>query len=676
MTMSDIKVAFQNLSYKYPLSPATRSKNFKSIGNSMALMERSGDRSVDCSVHIESAEEEGVCVTWEDLSVTAFDGNRSSRKILSGLTGFARPGQVLAIMGPSGCGKSTLLDALAGRLGSNAKQSGNILVNGRKQTLSFGTSAYVTQNDILMTTLTVKEAVYYSAELQLPNSMSKSEKRQRAEVTIKEMGLQDAVNTSIGGVHSKGISGGQRRRVSICIEILTRPKLLFLDEPTSGLDSAASFHVMNRIANLAKFDDMNTIASIHQPSSEVFELFDNLCLLSSGITVYFGPRTMANEVSLVPFEFITFHCDSQSTIFSRIQSSNFIRNEIQLSNVVHVLHNTGKENSQIMDCTSIYILFTTRSYRLSNTWQEVTLQVAQIIKTEGDLVKKGNQASFISQCTVLTKRSFVNMYRDLGYYWLRLAIYAALCLSIGTMFHNIGHDYGSIQARGSALMFVAGFLTFMGISGFPSFVEEMKIFHQERLNGHYGVTAFVISSTLSSAPYLFLVSVVPASLAYYLIGLQPGFDHFACFCLILYMCMLLVEGLMMVIASIVPNYLMGIIAGSGVQGLMMLCGGFFRLRNDIPKPIWRYPMYYMSFHKYANQGYYKNEFIGLSFEKKEGEDVHNIVTGEEIVRDLWEMEVGYSKWVDLGILMGMVILYRVLFLVIVKVSEKMKPALR
>ncbi|ONK74130.1 uncharacterized protein A4U43_C03F3080 [Asparagus officinalis] len=477
-----------------------------------------------------------------------------------------------------------MVNSPPGRLGSSTKQSGNILVNGRKQTLSFGTSAYVTQNDILMTTLTVKEAVYYSAELQLPNSMSKSEKKERAEVTIKEMGLQDAVNTSIGGVHSKGISGGQRRRVSICIEILTRPKLLFLDEPTSGLDSAASFHVMNRIANLAKFDDMNTIASIHQPSSEVFELFDNLCLLSSGKTVYFGPRTMANE--------------------------------------------------------------------------------------EGDLVKKGNQASFISQCTILTKRSFVNMYRDLGYYWLRLAIYAALCLSIGTMFHNIGHDYGSIQARGSALMFVAGFLTFMGISGFPSFVEEMKIFRQERLNGHYGVTAFVISSTLSSAPYLFLVSVVPASLAYYLIGLQPGFDHFAYFCLILYMCMLLVEGLMMVIASIVPNYLMGIIAGSGVQGLMLLCGGFFRLRNDIPKPIWRYPMYYMSFHKYANQGYYKNEFIGLSFEKKEGEDVHNIVTGEEILRDLWEMEVGYSKWVDLGILMGMVILYRVLFLVIVKVRQE------
>ena len=92
------------------------------------------------------------------------------------------------------------------------------------------------QEDILPWTLTVREAVYYSAQLQLPNSMSKAEKKDRAERTIREMGLQDSINTRIGGWGSKGLSGGQKRRVSICIEILTRPKLLFLDEPTSGLD--------------------------------------------------------------------------------------------------------------------------------------------------------------------------------------------------------------------------------------------------------------------------------------------------------------------------------------------------------------------------------------------------------------------------------------------------------
>ena len=150
-----------------------------------------------------------------------------------------------------------------------------------------------------MMTLTVREAVYYSAQLQLPDSMSKSQKKERAETTIKEMGLQDAVDTRIGGWGVKGLSGGQKRRVSICIEIITRPKLLFLDEPTSGLDSAASYYVMSRIAGLGQRDGIGRtiIASIHQPSSEVFQLFHNLCLLSSGRTVYFGPASAANEVN-------------------------------------------------------------------------------------------------------------------------------------------------------------------------------------------------------------------------------------------------------------------------------------------------------------------------------------------------------------------------------------------
>lgn len=169
----------------------------------------------------------------------------------------------------------------------------------------------MTQEDTLMTTLTVREAVHYSAQLQLPDSMCSSEKKERAEMTITEMGLQDAIDTRIGGWNVKGLSGGQKRRVSICIEILTRPQLLFLDEPTSGLDSAASYHVMSRIVNLAYHDGITVIASIHQPSSEVFELFHSLCLLSSGRTVYFGPTSNADEVLLYMHEreiMNIFHC--------------------------------------------------------------------------------------------------------------------------------------------------------------------------------------------------------------------------------------------------------------------------------------------------------------------------------------------------------------------------------
>ncbi|CAL9095190.1 unnamed protein product, partial [Musa textilis] len=215
------------------------------------------------------------------------------------------------------------------------------------------------------------------------------------------------------------------------------------------------------------------------------------------------------------------------------------------------------------------------------------------------------------------------------------------------------------------LMFIAAFLTFMAIRGFPSFAEDTKIFGRERLNGHYGVTAFTIANTLSATPYLALISVIPGAMAYFLVGLQRSIDHLIYFALVLFMCMMVVEGLMMIVASIVPNFLMGIIIGAGIQGVMMLNGGFFRLPNDLPKPMWRYPMYYIAFHKYANQGFYKNEFLGLIFPNTQAGGPPSII-GDEISRETWQVEMGYSKWIDLAILFGMIILYKLMFLGIVK----------
>ncbi|KAH9697671.1 ABC transporter domain-containing protein [Citrus sinensis] len=596
----------------------------------------SNNKTATHSINVNEDDGDGVFLTWQDLWVTVPDGQKKgNRSILQGLTGYARPGELLAIMGPSGCGKSTLLDALAGRLGSNTRQAGEILINGRKRALAYGTSAYVTQDDALITTLTVSEAVYYSAQLQLPDTMTKLQKKERAEMTIKEMGLQDAMNTRIGGWGAKGLSGGQKRRVSICIEMLTRPKLLFLDEPTSGLDSAASYYVMSRIAKLDQRDhgvgSRTIIASIHQPSSEVFQLFHNLCLLSSGQTVYFGPASAANEASSFP-------------------------------------HNDIEEGLAGVIPTEEAIDILTKSYKSSDNYLQVRSQVAEICKDSGALEKKSAHADFLTQCIVLTSRSFVNMYRDLGYYWFRLGVYVLLGIGLATVFSNLGTDNNSIQARGSLLMFVASYLTFMTIGGFPSFVEDMKVFERERLNGHYGATAFVFGNTFSALPYLALISLIPGAIVYYLPGLHEGYQHFIYFVLLLFACMLLVESLMMIVASLVPNYLTGIITGAGIQGLMILGGGFFRLPNDLPHPFWKYPLYYIAFHKYAYQGMFKNEFEGLKFD--------NNLDGEQVLRDKWQLQMGYSKWVDLAILFGMVVFYRLVFLGIIKTVEKMKPVVK
>ncbi|KAA8536436.1 hypothetical protein F0562_028914 [Nyssa sinensis] len=506
-------------------------------------------REVD-GVTVQMGSDDGIFLTWKDLWVTVADRKSGSRSILQGLTGYARPGQVLAIMGPSGCGKSTLLDALAGRLESNTRQSGDILINGRKQVLAYGASAYVTQDDTLITTLTVREAVYYSAQLQLPNFMSKSEKKERAEMTIREMGLQDCANTRIGGWGAKGLSV------------------------------------------------RTIITSIHQPSSEVFALFHNLCLLSSGRTVYFGPASAANEF----FASNGFPCPTLQN-----PSDHFLKTINKDFDVDIEQGSAGKTPTEEVINTLI------NSYKSSYSCKEVCRQVTAICIQEGEALKKRSHASILTQCLVLTKRSFLNMYRDLGYYWFRLAIYITLALGLGTIYFDLGSSYSSIQARGSLLMFVASFLTFMAIGGFPSFVEDMKVFERERLNGHYGTGAFVIANTVSSVPFLLLISVIPGAIAYYFAGLQKGYEHFFYFASMLFTSMMLVESLMMIVASIVPTFLMGIITGAGIQALMILGAGFFRLPNDLPKPFWKYPLYYIAFHTYAFQGFYKNEFEGLTF---------------------------------------------------------------
>ncbi|KAI9379142.1 hypothetical protein POPTR_017G051000v4 [Populus trichocarpa] len=493
--------------------------------------------------------------------------------------------------------------------------------------------------------------------------MSLSKKKERAETTIKEMGLQDSMDTRIGGWSNKGLSSGQKRRVSICIEILTRPKLLFLDEPTSGLDSAASYYVMKRMVDLAKQDRMTIIASIHQPSSQVFQLFHNLCLLSSGRTIYFGRSDRANKF----FELNGFPCPSHQNPSD------------------HYLHTINTDFDEDMDqgfhakkTTEEAIDFLVRSYKSSHACQQIQRHVAEICSLDREELKKGSQANFISQCLILTRRSFVNMYRDLGYYWLRLAIYIALCSGLGSVFYDIGSGYSSIQARGSLLMFTASFLTIMAIGGFPSFVEDMKVFQRERLNGHYQSAAFVVSNTVSSTPFLLVISLIPGAITYYLVGLQQGCAQFIYFALTLLACMMLVESLMLIVASIMPNFLMGLITGAGIQGLMILSGGFFRLPHDLPLVFWRYPLYYIAFHRYAYQGLFKNEFEGLTFPN--GQVLQGggpaYIKGEEILRIIWQVEMRYSKWMDLAMLFAMVAFYRLMLLIVLGTVEKFKPIIR
>ncbi|KAE9462215.1 hypothetical protein C3L33_05882, partial [Rhododendron williamsianum] len=413
-------------------------------------------------------------LVWEDLTVV-LPKNGTTRRLLSGLTGYAEPGRIMAIMGPSGSGKSTLLDCLAGRLSRNVVMTGNILLNGKKRRLGYGVVAYVTQDDILLGTLTVRETITYSAYLRLPSTMSKEEVHDIVEGTIMEMGLEECSDRLIGNWHLRGVSGGEKKRVSIALEILTRPNLLFLDEPTSGLDSASAFFVIQTLRNVAR-DGRTVVSSIHQPSSEVFALFDDLFLLSGGESIYFGEAKRAVQF----FAEAGFPCPSRrnpSDHFLRCINSDFDVVTATLKGSQR-LREVPTSSDPLTNLATVQIKgMLIEKYRRSEHAAKARARVRELstIQTHEVETKTGSQAGWWMQLSTLIRRSSLNMSRDVGYYWLRLIIYILVSFGVGTIYFDVGTSYTAILARGACGAFISGFMTFMSIGGFPSFIEEMKV---------------------------------------------------------------------------------------------------------------------------------------------------------------------------------------------------------
>ncbi|XWS73578.1 hypothetical protein CRYUN_Cryun02cG0141100 [Craigia yunnanensis] len=534
--------------------------------------------------------------------------------------------------------------------------------------------AYVTHEDILLGTLTVRETITYSAHLRLPSSMTRKDIEGIVEGTIMEMGLQECADRLIGNWHLRGVSGGEKKRLSIALEILTRPHLLFLDEPTSGLDSASASFVVQTLRNVGR-DGRTVISSIHQPSSEVFSLFDDLFLLSGGEQVYFGEAKMAAKF----FAEVGFPCPSRrnpSDHFLRCINSDFdiVAEALKGSHRISEFQNTLDPLANLPTAKIKALLV--KKYRSSNYAAKARARIQEISTIEGLVIgkKHSSEAKWLKQLSTLTQRSFVNMSRDLGYYWLRIAIYVALSICVGTIFFYIGTSYNAILARGACGGFISGFMTFMSIGGFPSFIEELKVFYRERRNGHYGVAIYILSNFLSSFPFLTVMSLATASITYYMVKFRPGISHFMYVSLDLISSIATVESCMMMIASLVPNFMMGVIIGAGYIGVMMMTAGYFRLLPDLPKILWRYPVSYINYGSWALQGAYKNDMVGLEFDgfipggpKLKGDVVLTTMLG---------IRLDHSKWWDLAAVIMILIAYRFLFFVILKFKERVSPLFR
>jgi len=568
-------------------------------------------------------------LSWSNITYTVQMGKgkkQVEKIILNNISGTLASSHFLAIMGPTGSGKTSLLNVLAGRVGYNKKSllTGSISINGQPKVdrLFRRISAYVTQDDILYTHLTVKETLIMAANFSLPKSTPVAEKEDFVLSIIKELGLMKATDTIIGDEHARGVSGGERKRVNIGVELISDPTILFLDEPTSGLDSFQAQSVMESMKTMAEHG-RTIISSIHQPRSSIFAMFDFLLLLSEGKVVYHGVAKDA----VAYFNQCGFECPAlynPADYFLDVISPDYrsLEAEKNSKSTIEILTSRWLENSPRAEQFKppIEIL----KYAKNN--QPIT----EDSLNEG----LGYKSSWFDQFLMIYKRSFKQAARNKFAIIVKYLLSAFFGLILGAIYSNVHHTQKSIQDRIGILFFVtinqAFGAMFPVLSLFP---KEYKIVSRERASKSYHISAYYIAKAIAEVPFNFLGPLLFGVLVYWIVGLHPTAVHFFRFILIIELETFLSIAIGMIISAVAKTEELAQVLGPPVLVVLILFGGFYINLTSIP--IGARWVTDLSLFRWSFEGLLVNEFIGETFECNSSDDGGSCITdGSTVLKNL------------------------------------------
>ncbi|CAM4699230.1 broad substrate specificity ATP-binding cassette transporter ABCG2-like [Lepidochelys kempii] len=463
------------------------------------------------------------------------------KKILHNVCGIMKSG-LNAILGPTGSGKSSLLDVLAARK-DPAGLSGQVFVDGFPQPPNFKCiSGYVVQDDVVMGTLTVRENLLFSAALRLPSSISFKEKEERVIQIITELGLSKVADAKVGTELIRGVSGGERKRTNIGMELITEPPVLFLDEPTTGLDASTANAVLILLKRLSR-RGRTIIFSIHQPRYSIFKLFDSLTLLALGKVLYHGPAKQAlNYFSSIGFQCEPFNNpadffldvingDSTAVAASRGDQSSLdnggtgggvIGDEEQNADrsVVETLHQQYLNSSQYRDT------------------REELKKVELSQQNEQGKSRRMNEVTyangFFTQLYWVSKRAIKNLIRNPQASVAQIAVTIILALIVGAIFFRVKLDQSGIQNRVGSLFFITTNQCFSSVSAIELFIKDKKLFVHQYTSGYYRVSAYFFALLIGDLLPMRTVPVILFScISYWMIGYQAVAGRFFFFILTL-----------------------------------------------------------------------------------------------------------------------------------------------
>uniref|UniRef100_A0A0D9WWF2 ABC transporter G family member STR2 n=1 Tax=Leersia perrieri TaxID=77586 RepID=A0A0D9WWF2_9ORYZ len=598
--------------------------------------------------------------------------------LLHEITGYAPKGCVTAVMGPSGAGKSTFLDALAGRV---ASLDGRVALDGVEMSPSLikRSSAYVMQDDRLFPMLTVHETLMFAADFRLGSSVSSSDKRLRVDNLIDQLGLTTSRNTYIGDEGTRGVSGGERRRVSIGVDIIHGPALLFLDEPTSGLDSTSAHSVIEKVHDIACAGS-TVVLTIHQPSSRILQLLDHLVVLARGKLMYSGsPRDVVAHLARmgqrVPkgessiehlLDVIQEYDHSEFGVaalaeycLTGLKPPKLAADGVSLVSSIPptpLLHHGGGGGGEEFD-------HSLRSQHSRSPWSGAAFTPSRRPKmypeivmgtptpmssaytlSEGDyrtpppamavaagaaavginaLGHRGKFANpYVGEVWILMRRNFTNILRTPELFLSRLMVLAVMGVLMATMFTKPKDDAQGITERLSFFIFTVCVFFFSSNDAVPAFIQERFIFIRETSHNAYRASAYVVAGLVTYLPFLLLQSATYAAIVWY--------------------------------AAVIA-----------FTALFFLFCGYFLDSHSIPLG-WKW-MNTISTMKYPYEGLLMNEFHGERLFSSEPP-----LTGDAILGHLRISTVEDRKWWMVLYLMGWAVFYRVLFYLVLRFASKNK----
>lgn len=595
-----------------------------------------GDNKLSPPSSKQSNNRNSIVLEWSDITYTVPGADGGVKTLLHPMAGVAKPGELLAVMGTSGAGtntidrlvanwllnnpllsvgKSTLLDVLAGRIESKSLL-GRVVTNGKPidKKAFRKITGYVMQSDALFPLLTVRETFQYAAALRV-HDQTKAEKMASVESIIKLLRLDTCAETIVVDDTNRGISGGEKRRVSIGVDIVHHPAVIFLDEPTSGLDSATAMSVVESLRAIAKEENSTIVMTIHQPSARLFSMIDSVIFLAVGHVTYNGPTNM-------------------------------------LTNLINKIYSeTGRGEPPIATPPELFIELC-EELQLEGKLEMLFVHDSVFIREDANLIPTATASyanNLFMEIAVLSHRNLVNVMRTPDLFITQMITAIVFGVMLGTLLYNAGEDDEGLFHRSSYFIFTIAFFMYTALDGLPIFFAEREIFEREFSHGAYRAGSYTVSSLLVYVPAFLLQAVVFSCLTWFLVGLPLRTDvfFFHTFCVL--SVMIAGQAFSTMFSVLVPTPIVGQSLGSSILAIMFLFSGFFILKDDIPDYwIW---LHYLSLFKYG----YDSMIVNAT------KDI--IVTPEytnEEVLELYSVE-GVNKGTGVGVLWLFIIFFRLVF---------------